>query len=318
MRPRGAAPGKVTARITSDQLQLQSTRPSSGLARAGSASERIQDRLEAHGCRPVDRGSFIQALCPSHDDREASLTIYAKPGRIRIRCWAGCADVDVLAALELNVADLYDEPRAGRTTSQIDPGILRRIDARRAVTAPQRPEPRLIKVCDSIYRDENGNRLFAERRYVPKTFRLFHWNDGGEIVWGLGGVRRVLFHLPELLAAKARGERHVYLCEGAKDVEELERHGAIATTWPNGAASWRSEYAPMLAGWFVTIIADRDPAGLAASQEIARSLHGHAARVRTVRARVGKDAYDHLTAGYGLAEFEELIDSKAYRIGGGS
>jgi hypothetical protein len=52
-----------------------------------------------------------QAQCPAHQDRTPSLTIYRKQGRIKLVCWPGCDDQDVLAALGLSVRDLYDEPK---------------------------------------------------------------------------------------------------------------------------------------------------------------------------------------------------------------
>jgi hypothetical protein len=56
-------------------------------------------------------GNRAQAQCPAHEDRTPSLTIYGKPGRIKLVCWPGCDDRDVLAALGLSVPDLFDEPK---------------------------------------------------------------------------------------------------------------------------------------------------------------------------------------------------------------
>jgi hypothetical protein len=152
VRRGGAAPGKVAARITSDQLQLQDTRPSSGLARAGStrdtAYERVKSALEEQGRWVRDHGSVLQSECPSHEDSEPSLTIYAKPQRIRIRCWAGCDDVDVLAALGLGVRDVFDSPRATTGRSVIDPRIQARIERRRGMTPVQRATDDLLQLPD--------------------------------------------------------------------------------------------------------------------------------------------------------------------------
>ena len=50
-------------------------------------------------------------------------------------------------------------------------------------------------------------------------------------------VWRVLYHLPEVLAAVGRSER-IYLCEGEKDADALHAaYGVAGTTNPFGAKS---------------------------------------------------------------------------------
>ena len=66
------------------------------------------------GKKVSDHGSYAQAQCPGHDDRDPSLTIYHKPGRIKIVCFAGCNDeLDILPALGLTLPDLWDDQAAG-------------------------------------------------------------------------------------------------------------------------------------------------------------------------------------------------------------
>ena len=48
--------------------------------------------------------SEYQCLCPSHDDRKASLGLKElSDGRILVHCFAGCSAVDVLGAVGLNL-----------------------------------------------------------------------------------------------------------------------------------------------------------------------------------------------------------------------
>jgi hypothetical protein len=56
-------------------------------------------------------GNSATARCPVHDDRTPSLAIYRKPGRVKVVCFGGCYDLDVLAAVGLRIPDLFDEPR---------------------------------------------------------------------------------------------------------------------------------------------------------------------------------------------------------------
>lgn len=220
--------------------------------------------------------------CPAHDDKRSSLSIGYNPtsGKVLLDCKAGCHFDDITQAAGLGPEDL-NPPRERKQTRTI--------------------------VCDYVYEDEDGKPLFFKRRFYPKNFLQGHWDASGAVVWGLDGVRRVLFHLPQLKAAEARGVQHAYLVEGEKDVLELEKHGVVATTWTDGAAKWRSDYAPTLAGWYVTIVADRDGAGLSAAQEISADLARYASKVRVVQAKEGKDAYDHLQAGYGVEEFVPVL-----------
>ncbi|HVC90425.1 MAG TPA: hypothetical protein VND66_07365 [Acidobacteriaceae bacterium] len=53
------------------------------------------------------------ARCPAHPDRSPSLSIAeGKDGRVVIRCWAGCATKDILAASGLTMRDLFAGPPA--------------------------------------------------------------------------------------------------------------------------------------------------------------------------------------------------------------
>ena len=102
------------------------------------ARDRFLAALTAGGYRYREYASHTQAHCPAHEDRSPSLTIYSYPGRIRVRCWAGCQDLDVLAALGLSVRDLMDAPRAtDAPRSPVSPS--RRIEARRSMTAADGP-----------------------------------------------------------------------------------------------------------------------------------------------------------------------------------
>jgi hypothetical protein len=62
--------------------------------------------------RPAGRGRW-SARCPAHADSSPSLSIAeGKDGRVVIRCWAGCATKDILAARGLTMRDLFAGPPA--------------------------------------------------------------------------------------------------------------------------------------------------------------------------------------------------------------
>ena len=85
--------------------------------RAMTATERLLAALEArsaHAPRKTGAGRW-QARCPAHDDRNPSLSITAKGnGDVLIHCHAGCDVEDVVAAVGLTLADLFEERSDGR------------------------------------------------------------------------------------------------------------------------------------------------------------------------------------------------------------
>ena len=60
----------------------------------------------------------------------------------------------------------------------------------------------IVSVYD--YADENGQLMFQCVRHEPKDFSQRRPDGHGGWIWNLEGVRRVLFRLPHLLAARVR------------------------------------------------------------------------------------------------------------------
>ena len=220
------------------------------------------------------------ATCPAHEDRSPSLSVTSAETRVLVKCQAGCATDDVLAALNLTRSDLYDEPR------------------------PSSDRQTVAATYD--YTDEQGTLLFQVVRTLPKSFRQRR-PDGAGWAWNLNGSRRVLYRLPEVVAAVEAG-RTVYVVEGEKDADRLASAGVVATTSPGGAGKWRTGYGDCLAGADVVVVADRDAPGMAHAAQVAADLDGSAASVRVMQAVVGKDASDHLAAGHGV---DQLVDVDA-------
>ena len=55
----------------------------------------------ANGLQKVHwRGDHkFSACCPAHDDRNPSLSVSDKNGKILVKCWAGCTQEEVIGAL---------------------------------------------------------------------------------------------------------------------------------------------------------------------------------------------------------------------------
>lgn len=230
------------------------------------------EKLE--GVRPA--GTGYVGRCPSHEDREASLGVAEGDEGLLVSCHAGCATQDVLYALGLTFKDLF-------------------------FNSVNHAEPEAVY----SYTDENRAELYQAVRFPGKKFRQRHLGEDGEWVWNLDGVRRVLYNLPAVLAAIAAGET-IYLTEGEKDAESLRAVGKAATCNPMGAGKWRPEYTEMLAGANVVIVADRDEPGRKHAETVKEALQGVAAGVWIVQAKRGKDASDHLAAGFAVEDMVPL------------
>jgi len=153
-------------------------------------------------------------------------------------------------------------------------------------------------VAEYEYTDEDGACLFRVIRKEPKAF-LQQQPDGQ---WGRGDARLVPYRLPEVLAA-VRHEDTVYIAEGEKDVEALRSTGLVATCNAGGAGKWIPEFSRYFEGACVVIIADRDKPGTEHARQVFASLRSVAISIKVVEAASGKDAADHLAAGFTVSQF---------------
>jgi hypothetical protein len=111
------------------------------------------------------------------------------------------------------------------------------------------------------YEDENRVLLFQVLRFDTddplERFRQRQPDGKGGWQWDIKGVRRVLYRLPELIAATKAGER-VLLCEGERDVGTAVKLGYAATTMPGGVDKWQKEFDEFLRGADLVIVSDND------------------------------------------------------------
>lgn len=245
------------------------------------AYDRVTAALEkATGYRAKGNGGLWR--CAAHDDRTPSLSVTAKDDRVLLHCHADCPTDQVLSALGLSMADLFDAPPDHYGYGPIE------------------------AMYD--YPDEEGNLLFQVVRYWPKGFRQRRPNGIGGWDWSLDGTRRVLYRLPEVRRAVA-DKRTIYVVEGEKDADALRRTGVVATCNSGGAGKWRREHTEALAGApRVVIVADKDEVGYGHARAVRDALRPIIREVTIVQAAVGKDAYDHLAAGKTLDELQPWND----------
>lgn len=215
------------------------------------------------------RDKSWMAACPAHADKTPSLHINVKEDVILLTCHAGCSAESIMATLGMNMRDLFITEG---TPEPVKPGKI---------------------VATYDYHDELGQELYQVVRYEGKQFKQRHKNGSGEWTWSMDGVRRVLYHLPDVMAATGV----VYLVEGEKDADNLRMCNLDATTSPGGASNWKAEYAEHLKGKRVVIIPDKDSAGYAYAKQVVKSLEGKATVQVAILPGPGKDATDWLDAG---------------------
>jgi hypothetical protein len=231
-------------------------------------------------------GDGWTARCPAHEDQRSSLSIgTGDDGRVLVHCHAGCSTEAIVGKLGLTMRDLMPDG-----------------DGRHAGNG----KPTIDTTYD--YRDEQGDLLYQVVRMIPKDFRQRKPKPGGGWEWSLKGVRRVLYMLPELLAAVLAAI--VFIVEGEKDVDNLVRRGLVATCNSGGAGKWLPDYNQYLRGRRVAILPDKDQPGRKHVQHVLSCLQGIAAEIKVVELPgAGKDISDWLDAGGTAEELLRLVEA---------
>lgn len=188
---------------------------------------------------------YWSARCPAHDDQHPSLSLRLGDKALMVKCHAGCSWGGISAAFaSLGVPATAFFADGGST--------------------------RASRIVESyVYRDIDGRPLYRTLRLEPKSFIQQRF-DGKQFVTGLGDVRRVLLHLPELMKEP---KRCVWLVEGERKAVSLKKCGLLATTAACGAKSaWEPAFTNWLAGRSVVILPDNDDAGFQRAQTVAEFL----------------------------------------------
>lgn len=207
------------------------------------------------------QGRTILYLCPRHDDTEPSLTIDTAKD-----IWS-CFPCDVHGRSWKLVQWVQN---CGKDEAAIwlrENGFLE---------DRLKPAPRKEIACYH-YQDEAGNLLYQVVRYEPKAFAYRRPSTIGKWTWNLMGVRRVLYHLTQVVTAEV-----VFVLEGEKDCDALSKWGYVATTCPMGAGKWLADYNPPLSGKHVYIVPDNDSAGKIHAEQVAQSVGPTAASVSMI------------------------------------
>lgn len=231
-----------------------------------------------------------QALCPSHDDSNPSLSIgCSADGSALLHCHAGCHIEDIISAIGLGMSDLnskgstsYSHFSTSRTTGRN--------------TTHTKTAKEIVKIYD--YEDQERELLYQVVRYFPKSFKQRRPAMQGGWLWDMKDTKRVVYRLPEILDSEP--DEWVFIVEGEKDADALARLELVATTNPGGAGKWKhlSDLSPFQ-NRKVAIIPDLDDPGRKHGLDVATRLSDFASEIRIVDLSVhpvfnGKDVSDFL------------------------
>lgn len=236
----------------------------------------------------------VKAICPCHNDKQASLGISAKGGKILINCLAGCNYRDILADIGLKDSDLFSDEKPRSTwRKDIEDYIGKPIEA----------------VYD--YKDATGTYLYSRIRFEGKEIKygVIDKKNNTCTLKKAKGVKSTLYNLPAALKAIKKGFP-VYITEGEKDVDTLKKVHFTAVT-AGGVSDWRSEFAHYFTGAKVIILPDNDTPGLDLKDKIIADLKPFAHSIKwvvTSKAEHG-DVTDYLEKeGHSKEDLKKLID----------
>jgi hypothetical protein len=239
---------------------------------SGSGSRFSRRRLE----RVKKNSAGWIARCPAHEDRNPSLSIAeGNDGRLLVNCHAACTVDAVVAALGLELHDLYAEgegggytPRNGRQVVQVSRLASGRGRPVGGLTVEQLADATDLLTglgCETVhyfglpavqipYSDEAGEIVGARYRLVLTGDAKFRWKKGTRASTMLYGASRL---------DVARDAGLVVLVEGETDVWTLLHHGYPAVGLP-GAGLWNEQHAARLDGIdTIYVIVEPDRSGVA-------------------------------------------------------
>jgi hypothetical protein len=220
------------------------------------------------GDSPRKSGNGWEAKCPAHEDRHASLSVgIGLDGRVLLDCHAGCSTENVLVALGLGMADLFEHSAAGN--------VVRRF--------------RLV--------DATGRTIAVHgREDLPGDKKLWWEANGKNGLNGTPVTSLPLYRLPDLLAANPATP--VILTEGEKAADALVGLGLLAVATVTGAAAIPCDATlEVLNGHKVWVWPDNDDPGRKHMAGIAPRLKADVSWVVWPDAPAGGDAADYVAQG---------------------
>lgn len=196
------------------------------------------------------RDGQYKAVCPAHSDKTPSLSVsVGNDGKILLKCFAGCSTENIVAAMGLEMKDLFAEDRTNFPTYE------------------KSQQPKQSKEAEYLYAGGQLKKVKYRRADGSKYCSWLHL-ENGEWKAGRKGIA------PGLYMSHATLADTVILVEGEKDVDTLKSMDLVAVSLPDGANSkWDDTYTEALQGRTIIILPDNDEPGRKYAELCAKNLH---------------------------------------------
>lgn len=244
-------------------------------------------------------GDKAQAVCPAHNDKQASLTITKGRKCTLFCCHAGCQLDDILSAAGLNKRDTFydEEPIKTNWRAYI--------------------ESREHKKIEAVYNyvSCNGAYAFTKIRLEGKKI-LYGILENDRFAYGLPkgtdrkSLKAVYGSIQALNKAITEG-KVIFIPEGEKDADTLNKQGYTAFTY-GGCGDWQRDFAELVRGADVVILADNDEPGKKVAGTIMNDIQSFVKSVKIVvpMPDIPKaDITDYFQAGHTREEFEQMLNT---------
>lgn len=220
----------------------------------------------------IKTSTGYKVMCPCHRDKNPSLAIDRKDGRTLIHCFGGCDTSVILERVGLKASDLYEDP----------PKKPLQQEKKQPLAIVEKREHVYYNADGSIF----GKKVINKQNDGEKRCMWLRY-EGGEYKKGLKTesgeqLKAPLYNLPAVLAAPDT----VFIVEGEKDVETVQKMGQAATSSPKGGGGrWEDQYTDALLGKAVAIVSDNDTTGRKYADTVAAALIGKAKTVKKIDPR---------------------------------
>lgn len=245
-------------------------------------------------------GNKVQAFCPCHNDKHASLTMTMGRKCTLIYDHAGCCKEDIVQAMGMQMRDLfYDtEPRSPNWRAYVEGREQRRIE--------------------SVYNyvSINGAYAFTKIRCEGKKI-LYGRMENERFIYGLPrdtprkSYKAIYGSLQAINKAIAEG-KPIFIPEGEKDADTLIKQGYTAFDY-GGVNDWQSDFATLVQGADVYILADNDEAGKRVAETIQNDIKAVAKSSKIIVPMPDTpkaDVSDYFAAGHSKQEFEQMLEQE--------
>jgi hypothetical protein len=211
-----------------------------------------------NGVRKTANGWLCQ--CPAHDDSNASLSVgIGSDSKIILKCFAGCPTQLIVDKIGIKMSDLFNDEKP-------QPKIY-------AGTERKETEYKYIK---------NGEYQYSSVRIdTPGKQKSFVIRVGNKN--GFNGVESCVYNYDLVAEAIAKGET-IFIPEGEKQCDNMQKIGLIAVTNPLGAGhgKWKQAYSECFTWANVVVLPDNDEVGRVHAAEIVDGLKNITKSIRVL------------------------------------